>query len=638
VEIAMRIRFTMPLMGAVAVSTLAGLLSGCSSNFSPKADVSTTGSDTAPVQIPMADIAGTLNGGQSPISGASIYVYAVGTSGFGGNATLLSKTVPTTKTDGTFNVTGDYSCTSGQQVYIVALGGNAGSGTNTAISQMAYLGPCGNIVSQVSINEISTVIFAYAVGGFGTSYSKISTGGSAVAVQALANSFAMVPIMMNVAGGFPDPYADNNSNYTLPAGKFIELANILAACVNAQAGRAQCTNLFSFATAGGVTPTDESTAIFNIVANPMTVNVASMKALVPASPAFGGANTAVTDFTMPVVYNSALVRNGTVGLPGNIALDASGNVWVSDKTGAVVKMTPNGQVSSYVPGGPISYVAVNPVKTGNPYSSGGTTTNNIWAINSTNNTIYIMSPTNGSVLETITSTANSSAYNNVVDPTLNLPQQIAFDGAGNAYVSNGGNSFISEYSPTGALQTALSSSANSGFSIALDSANDIWETSVSCNCFAEETNGIGTQYTLAFTDVNSRAVAVDNTNTAWIVTTGGRLESSGGLSGPYFGTYLDFTFATGGGMNSPVGISLDGSSNIWIANSGASVLSEFSTAPQAIVQNGVPTGSTGKNLAVAVDASGNVWTANSDGSLTQLLSIATPVATPTTPSQLGTTP
>ena len=70
-----------------------------------------------------------MHGGQQPITGSTIQLYAVGGGGDGTASTpLLTQTV-VTDTNGGFNITNDYTCpTASTLVYIAASGGNPGYG------------------------------------------------------------------------------------------------------------------------------------------------------------------------------------------------------------------------------------------------------------------------------------------------------------------------------------------------------------------------------------------------------------------------------------------------------------------------------------------------------------------------------
>jgi hypothetical protein len=84
----------------------------------------------------------------------------------------------------------------------------------------------------------------------------------------------------------------------------------------------------------------------------------------------------------------------------------------------------------------------------------------------------------------------------------------------------------------------------------------------------------------------------------------------------------DFTLAityTGGGLNTPEGIAIDGSGNAWVANSGGNNVTKISGA-------GVVAGYSGGGMsgpsAVAIDGSGNAWVANQTGNTVTELSSA----------------
>src|ERR1700744_6530548 len=76
---------------------------------------------------------GLVHGGQQPVTGATIQLYAVGTTGDGSAATRLLLPAPVSDANGTFDITGTFTCPSAASlVYIVASGGNHGlaPGTN----------------------------------------------------------------------------------------------------------------------------------------------------------------------------------------------------------------------------------------------------------------------------------------------------------------------------------------------------------------------------------------------------------------------------------------------------------------------------------------------------------------------------
>src|SRR5580704_2135816 len=76
-----------------------------------------------PVSGPL--LKGSVHGGQQPVYGAAIRLYAAGASGYGQGATNLLATPVTTDPAGGFNISGDYTCPSATtQVYLTATGGD----------------------------------------------------------------------------------------------------------------------------------------------------------------------------------------------------------------------------------------------------------------------------------------------------------------------------------------------------------------------------------------------------------------------------------------------------------------------------------------------------------------------------------
>ena len=128
-----------------------------------------------------AAIQGRVIGGEQPITGAAIQLYAVGNSGNGLAASLIPfNNSVTSGAGGTFNISSDYSCPtpSNTPVYLTATGGNPGlSGTvdNTYIALVAALGPCNDLSGSTNIivNEVTTVAAAWALAPFATSLTHV---------------------------------------------------------------------------------------------------------------------------------------------------------------------------------------------------------------------------------------------------------------------------------------------------------------------------------------------------------------------------------------------------------------------------------------------------------------------------------
>ncbi len=264
-------------------------------------------------------IRGNVHGGQQPVVGAHIYLFATNSTGYGiasisllnasatGNSDSIGAYV-TTGSDGSFTITGDYACTSVDQVYLYALGGNPGAGPNSAAGFLATLGSCpasGNFLGTIPyiwVNEVSTVAAAYAMAGFATDATHVSSSNTPLAQVGIQNALANAANLAVISTG-ATLATTPAGNGTVPQTTINTLANIIASCVNSTGpSSTACSTLLANAESGGSTgtaPTDTATAAINIAHNPRA-NTPVLYGLqpelgAPFQPALG---SAPADFTI----------------------------------------------------------------------------------------------------------------------------------------------------------------------------------------------------------------------------------------------------------------------------------------------------------------------------------------------------
>jgi trimeric autotransporter adhesin len=147
---------------------------------------------------------GSIYGGQQPVSGATVQLYAVGTTGDGSAATPLFTSPVVSDGSGNFTFAA-YTCpTPNTLVYIVATGGNPGLPgpvNNTALALMAAISQYGNINSStfINLNEITTTTSVFSLAPYMTSFSHVGSGSSDAA--ALATAFGNVSQLVNISTG-----------------------------------------------------------------------------------------------------------------------------------------------------------------------------------------------------------------------------------------------------------------------------------------------------------------------------------------------------------------------------------------------------------------------------------------------------
>jgi hypothetical protein len=348
---------------------------------------------------PAAKVSGNVHGGQQPISGATINLYAAGTTGYGSTPTLFatttssndggasfaftqlasSPTFPTGIHDTTSNV---YSCptTGNPQMYLVAKGGSTGgplTPVNSAAALIIALGPCSGAGSlYVTMDESTTIatlaalqqFFNPALEGFG--YNN-----TAQSVLGFSNALGTISTLVNTAGGGVGANqtftpASSLAGVTVTAipefAKINTMANILAACINTTSNTSTgCTTLFTNAVPPAssavtsqpgttINPTTYLTAVdtlqaaYYMLVNPTDGGTAALgnlftlggTGIVPFQPAL---TAAPTDWNIGVTYastSSPTTNVPVLGFAEYLAVDANGNIWVANHETASATSNP----------------------------------------------------------------------------------------------------------------------------------------------------------------------------------------------------------------------------------------------------------------------------------------------------------
>jgi len=309
-----------------------------------------------------ARVSGAVHGGQQPVSGSTIQLYAVGTTGDGSAPTPLLTPAVTTGADGSFTLTGLFTCpVSNPLVYITSSGGNPGLGAgtnNTALTLMTALGTCNSLGSStfININEVTTVAAATAMAQFTTAPANI--GSSSTDAAALTAAFNNAALYANFATG-TSPGAGQSATATastpgIPVSTIDTLANILAACVNSSGGVASdtstnCGKLFSLTGS----PTDTLSAIMALEKVPAAYNTSSLFALASATGPFQPvlATAPKGDFEVGVSSPTGGSSAVTV-IPNNVYEGAA--VWIVSTSPSCLYGSPSAiqmNFSSYATGG-----------------------------------------------------------------------------------------------------------------------------------------------------------------------------------------------------------------------------------------------------------------------------------------------
>ena len=603
---------------------------------------------TAP--SPAGQLRGNVHGGQQPVSGATITLFAAGTSGYGSGAVSLLTTPVTTDASGNFSITGDYTCPSStSQVYLVATGGNPGlaPGTaNPALALTAALGPCTLRGTQytldpnsfITVNEVTTIASAYALKGF-LDPAASQVGTSSTNAIGLANAFQTVRNLVDLSTG-QALSTTPAGNGTPPQATLNTLANILAPCVNSDGTGAPCNSLFAAATpAGGTAPTNTIQAAVNIASQPVA-QVAALYALSTANAPFQPSLTAApNDWTLSISYTTPSVYPLL-----SLAIDGFGNVWTTSPY-SVIKLSNAGANLSGASG----------------FSDGGAEILGDLSIDPANN-VWMVTQAPGTVVKLGNDGTLLSPVGGYTIPAMTSPYNIALDGLGNAWVLNsccGSTTAVFKLSNSG---TNLS--GPSGFAapagttlrnIAIDSTEAAWISGAP---------SIGSDFLLKYaTDgtllspaagfpVNGVSpefppvIAIDSANNAWTneifpsASTRAFLNEyspAGSLLSPVSGyPYADATAIAPYVYVGKTSVSIDGADNLWLGVNyyllvrGQPAFGRDATvkvSPSGIILSGTFGYTAGQGDAPTPDSSGNIWELGGQG-IIECVGLATPTETP----------
>ena len=566
-------------------------------------------------------LSGRLMGGQQPVTGSTVTLYAPGQNGYGSAPTVLSTT--TTGAGGGFQLPA-YTCPSVDAItYIVATGGNSGSGANSLLAEAAVLPRCSQLSSStnVQISEVTTVAAAFSLAQFATLTSTgLTIGTTPTNITGLNNAFGTANNLANFSTGNARTAAEL-TGITPPTSLMATLADILAACINSTGtGGSACNTLISNTTYNGVTPANTLQAAFNIALAPGR-NVANLFALASANPPYpGGLSTAPQDFSLALAYTGNGISAATTG----VAIDAVGNAWVStgEFNNTVHQVTEISPAGLYLSGA-----------TG--YGFANISGPEALAVNSTGQ-VYVACAGNNNVVRL---DASGNYLSTISTASFHNPNGLSVGGADNIWVSSFNGSAFTRID-----NTTLTENPNSPFASGVegvDIANStlgVWVANFQSQTLTHLTYGTFALQNVAVSSTPS-GLAIDASDNVYATLVHGIVKySDGGTllspSAGYQGTatlipqsvIVDglgrvFTSVTVGGTSHGGLLEFDGSGNLLSPSNG------YAAAGSIPVKPAVPGG-------IAIDGSGNVWiTGDANGTaitptVSEVIGMAAPVVTP----------
>jgi hypothetical protein len=651
---------------AILLSSISALfLAGC--GVVPYTDTSTH----------TMSISGTAFGGQPPISGASIVVYATGQSGYGVLPSALG--TATTDASGNFQVTSYTSCADPQQVYIVASGGNPGLSSptnNTASVLVAALGNCSTVSASthVIINEVTTIAAAYALSGFAANSANVTIGTSATNPTGLQHAFQNAANIVDFTSGSALATTPGG-NGSVPASMINSLADILEPCVNSANGASgACSSLFSNATPPsgfGSAPVNTWQAALDMAQFPGN-NTAALYGLILGSPSFQptiGA-TAPNDLSIGILYTAGFATNGTTAaaFPWGIAADANDNVWVTGVTNAgLIELSSNGTLLSPSAGGWGSAA----LQTANfTHQVAVDLTGNIWTVDSVpaGGNIYQYNP--GAATTTVTTPGTVALAGIAVDGSNNIWYSTKASSGTQVFGQLAYNSGNHTFATTPTVFSGSNVIGSGGvYALTVDAkTGNVWGPSQGAGI----TNYFLAPYSSPVSSVTTSggtnyAAAVDKNGNTWITNTITGTNASSlymVAHGNPSGTPIVYTptVTTGLGLDGSRSIMIDGNNRIFVNSYTAGTIVEFDPAigttggnPGSFLLTAAGSGFAPYNAAgvsnsalvksgdrtMAIDAAGALWTVNGTSTsipVVQILGVAAPTVSVLAQGKYGVRP
>jgi sugar lactone lactonase YvrE len=310
-----------------------------------------------------------------------------------------------------------------------------------------------------------------------------------------------------------------------------------------------------------------------------------------------GGNLYIADVGLGVIQR---VANGVISTvasatgPAGVAVDGSGNVYIADATGSYVTRFTAGVKTTLAGTGTAGYSgdggAAASAQLNQPAAVTFDLAGNVYIADTANNRVRKIN-TSG-IIFTLAGTGAagfSGDTGSALSAQLNQPTGLALDASGNLYIADAGNNRVRKLTPGGIITTfagngatasagdgglATSAAVNAPHGVSLDAAGNVYITDASAKVRKVSTGGIIT--TIAGTGI-------------------------AGYSG-------DGATALNAQFTYPWGIAVDGTGNVYVADSQAAavrVLQPVATTPVSISSStSLPQGTVGTPYAQALFASG----------------------------------
>jgi sugar lactone lactonase YvrE len=329
------------------------------------------------------------------------------------------------------------------------------------------------------------------------------------------------------------------------------------------------------------------------------------------------------------LLSSGIPGNSPYSYPNCVAVDRSGNVYVTDDTNYITSQGINSVYEILAVNGSIpASTTVNVLASSflNPVGVAVDGSGSVYVDDAENNSVKEVLAVNGSVPASPTVRTFGNDFN--------LPLGVAIDGTGNVYVADSGNNRVVTGSTSGAnfrtvnigttnppalaltftfetAGTLANISVLTQGATGLDFANSGTGTCAANTAYATgQTCTVNVTFMPKFAGTRDGAVVFSDSNGNVIVTAY--------LQGVGVGPQINFLPGTesvvaSSGLAKPTFVAVDGSRNVYIADTNANLIRKETLSGSTYTQSVLPTSVLTNPAGIAVDGSGNVYISDTDG-------------------------
>lgn len=606
------------------------LLSGCGGGGG--------GAGSAPLTATASSsIAVSVMGGGSPIQGSSVVLCSVAQSIGQANPPdlICGSLLGSGTTDSAGSVSISFNPPSSGLVYAIASGGSAGSGSNSYIKLASAVGSGGTIPASVTLNELTTAAMLASVRPF----LGMNMSGKTLLTENVQHGVSRFVSQ-------PDGQLISSTSTQIGVGDSVlsYIGNVLATCVDASNPGTTCQDIFSTiktASGSGYVPSNTIQAALMILEKP-SANYSSL--IWGGSGPFGAQSLPSTFSPTVLAYGSSYYS--TYMSPFYPAIDASGNLWVTSCDGltnyAVTEMIAR---NNYAPVTIASNQTVGTSLLDMPTMPAIDANGNVWISNDFAGQGFLTEIQPGS---------NNAVSAHLLPSSFNQGGfDVSVDNSGNVFVqgySNGGAGYpeIGRVTATNPSSTSTyqGGPSNSGAdAMTVDGNGNVWVADCVNNTIVKLAPTGGTNYAYnaySITGVlNPAGLAVDPSNNIWIANSDCGAGSANIMELPGGDPSTPVTFSTvaitGSSTSWPISLVSDSAGNIWSVDYNMNELIELgnnSGSYTGIVAGVLPSGQSYPH-GLAIDGNGNIWvTDNGDrttytgGGVVEFIGMAAPVKTP----------